>query len=67
MASHHAVVRITEMPLVVAKLVDYGFNIWITNQHEKGSVTDFVTVKADCTMEQWYDALERVPLWFKAL
>jgi hypothetical protein len=67
MASYHQKVQITEMPLVIAKLIDYGFNIWITNQHEKGSVTDFVIVQANCTPGQWSDAMERVPLWFKAL
>lgn len=55
---------IKEMPLVVAKLVDYGIDIHIRNEFSNDSATDYVIIVAECCRGKWDDAMKRTPQWF---
>lgn len=58
-------VKISEMPLIVAKLVDYGINVHITQEYDnQGSVTDYIIIYADCCRGKWQRAIGRTPKWF---
>jgi hypothetical protein len=63
---HHIVkvVKCHDMPVLVAKLADYGLYTIVSNQYdEHGSSTDYFIVQAVCSQEQWDAAMARTPKW----
>jgi hypothetical protein len=56
---------ITEMPTVVAKLVDYGISVRVYNLYnDDGGISDNVRINVDAERDEIDRALARTPMWY---